>query len=143
MIAQLKNCFCLSDHVSIVGARIKQFDASDNVFNIWGSASNTVSKVGTAVGSETTENIGIVVKLVGKLIKTTAFSPQSSDGAFKFRRLPIYKMIYAVQNEQDMLAVPGVEPINMKRSEFLDAKHIRLVLFVCHKTSDMISDVHQ
>jgi hypothetical protein len=128
--------------VSIVGARIKQFDASDKVFEIWGSASNIVSKVGTAVGSETTENIGIVMQLVGKLIKNTTFSPQSSDSVFKFRRPPIYKMIYAVQNEQDMLAVPGVEPINMKRSEFLDAKHIRLVLFVCHKTSDVISDIH-
>ena len=128
--------------MSIAGARIKRSDASDNVFDIWGLVSNIVSTVGTAVGSETTENIGIVMNLVGKLIKNTTFSPQSSDSVFKFRRPPIYKMIYAVQNEQDMLAVPGVEPINMKRSEFLDAKHIRLVLFVCHKTSDVISDIH-
>ena len=127
--------------MSIAGARIKRSDASDNVFDIWGLVSNIVSTVGTKFGSETTENIGILVKLVGKLIKNTAFNPQSSDSAFKFRRLPIYSLIYAVQNEQDMLAVPGVEPINMKRSEFLDAKHIRLVLFVCHKTCDVISDL--
>ena len=127
--------------MSIAGARIKRSDASDNVFDIWGLVSNIVSTVGTRVGSETTENIGIVVKLVGKLIKNTAFSPQSSDSFFEFRRLPIYSLIYAVQNEQDMLAVPGVEPINMKRSEFLNAKHIRLVLFVCHKTCDVISDL--
>ena len=55
------------------------------------------------------------------------------------KRILIYGLIYTVQNEQNMLDQPGVEPIKMKQSEFLDAKHIRPVLFVCHKTSDMIS----
>ena len=57
-------------------------------------------------------------------------------------RILIYGLIYTVQNKQNMLDQPGVEPIKMKRSEFLDAKHIRPVLFVCHKTSDMIFDLH-
>ena len=120
---------------------VRQY-ASNIGFDIWGFGADLVSAIGTSVGSETTENIGIVVKLVGKLIENTAFNAQSSDSAFKLRRVPIYGLIYTVQNEQNMLAEPGVEPIKMKRSEFLNAKHIRLVLFVCHKTSEVISDVH-
>ena len=100
---------------------------------------DTVGTLGSLVGSEFTKNIGIVVKLVGKLIENTAFSTQSYDSSFKLRRIPIYRLIYTVQNEQIMLAEPGVEPIQMNQSEFLDAKHIRLVFFVCHKTSDVIS----
>ena len=100
---------------------------------------DTVGTLGSLVGSESTENIGIVVKLVGKLIENTAFSTQSYDSSFKLRRVPIYSLIYTVQNEQIMLAEKGVEPIQMKRSEFLDAKHNRLVFFVCHKTSNVIS----
>ena len=90
---------------------------------------DTVETLGSLVGSEFTENIGIVVNLVGKLIENTAFSAQSYDSSFKLRRLSIYRLIYKVQNEQIMLAEPGVEPIQMKQSEFLDAKHIRLVFF--------------
>ena len=58
------------------------------------------------------------------------------------KRILIYGLIYTVQNKQNMLDQPGVEPMKMKRSEFLDAKHIRLVLFVCHNTCDVISDLH-
>ena len=111
-------------------------------FDIAEVVADSVSLIGTSVGSESTENIGIVGKLVGKLIENTAFSAQSYNSSFKLRRIPIYRLIYTVQNEQIMLAEPGVEPIQMKQSEFLDAKHIRPVLFVCHKTSDMIFDLH-
>ena len=69
------------------------------------------------------------MNLVGKLIVNTAFNAQSYDSSFKLRRLKIYQLIYRVQNEQIMLDEQGVEPIQMKRSEFLDAKHIRLVFF--------------
>ena len=123
-------CFCLSGNVSISSARINGSDRMD-ILEIGGEI---VMGIGILVGSESAENIGIVVKLVGKLIENTAYT-------FKYRRLPVYGLIYTVQNEQIMLAEPGVEPIQMKRSEFLDAKHIRLVFFVCHKTSDMISDL--
>ena len=102
---------------------------------------DTVETIGSLVGSEFTENIGIVVNLVGQLIENTALSSQSYDSSFKLRRLSIYRLIYRVQNEQIMLDEQGVEPIQMKRSEFLDAKHIRLVFFVCHKTSDVNSDI--
>ena len=61
--------------MSISDARIKRSDASDIGFDIWGLASDIgfdiwglgadlVSAIGTSVGSETTENIGIVVKLL-------------------------------------------------------------------------------
>ena len=159
--------FFLPGDVSISSARIKQSDGrglfeifegvkdlGSSLGNLVGSESNetigfdiaevvadSVSLIGTSVGSESTENIGIVGKLVGKLIENTAFSAQSYNSSFKLRRIPIYRLIYTVQNEQIMLAEPGVEPIQMKQSEFLDAKHIRLVFFVCHKTSDVISDV--
>ena len=162
-------CFCLSDDVSISSARIKQSDGKgigSDIIGWFGSTvetlgslvglestenigteivgtlvGDTVGTLGSLVGSESTENIGIVVKLVGKLIENTAFSTQSYNSSFKLRRAAIYGLIYTVQNEQIMLAEKGVEPIQMKRSEFLDAKHIRLVFFVCHKTSDMISDL--
>ena len=151
-----KICFCLSGDVSISSARIKRSDGRGFFDNIWegvtnigssignlvGSDSNetigfditdivadSVSLIGTSVGSESTENIGIVGKLVGKLIENTAWSAQSYNSSFKWRRIPIYRLIYTVQNEQIMLAEPGVEPIQMKQSEFLDAKHIRLVFF--------------
>ena len=131
-------CFCLSDDVSISSARKKRSDG----FNFWDWGTGLVETVvAPLVESETTENLAIVGKLVGKLIENTAFSAQSYNSSFKLRRIPIYRLIYTVQNEQIMLAEPGVEPIQMKQSEFLDAKHIRLVFFVCHKTSDMISDV--
>ena len=128
--------------MSISSARIKRSDSWWSTgFDIVGIVTDSVSEIGTALGSESTENIGIVGKLVGKLIENTAFSAQSYNSSFKLRRIPIYGLIYKVQNEQIMLAEPGVEPIQMKRSDFLDAKHIRLVFFVCHKTSDVISDV--
>ena len=115
---------------------------SDLGFDFAEIAGDVVSAIGTGVGSETTENVGIVVKLVGKLIRCTAFNAQHSKETFSLDKQFIYGLIYTVQNEQNLLKVPGVKQINMKRSEFLDAKHIRLVLFVCHKTSDVISDVH-
>ena len=119
---------------------VRQY-ASNIGFDIWGFGADLVSAIGTSVGSETTENIGIVVKLVGKLIENIDFNAHPSDSAFQLRRVPLFGLIYTVQSEQNMLAEPGVEPIKMKRSEFLNAKHIRLVLFVCHKTSEVISDV--
>ena len=140
MTAQLKKniCFCLSDDVSISSARKKRSDG----FDIWDWTTGLVETVvAPLVESESTENLAIVGKLVGKLIENTAFSAQSYNSSFKLRRVPIYGLIYTVQNEQIMLDEQGVEPIQMKRSEFLDTKHIRLVFFVCHKTSDVISDV--
>ena len=113
---------------------------SDLGFGIAEFFGNAVSAIGTGVGSETTENVGIVVKLVGRLIRCTAFNAQHSKENFSLDKQFIYGLIYTVQNKQNMLKVPGVVQINMKQSEFLDAKHIRLVLFVCHKRSDVISD---
>jgi len=135
-----------------LGARIKRSgatktrttrDFSDIFSRGMASLGAKVTEIATDIGfgSEISENIGIVVKLVGKLMEKTAFRAKSSDSSFKLRRLPIYGLIFKVQNEENMLAVPGVEPIQMKQSEFLDAKHIVSVLFVCHKTSDMISDL--
>ena len=114
---------------------------SDAGFDIAGGIFDIVSEIGSGVGSETTENIGIVMNLIGRLIRCTAFNGQQSIGAFQWDKSFIYGLIYSVQNKQNLLEVPGVEPIKMKRSEFLDAKHIRLVYFVCHKISDVISDV--
>ena len=119
-------CFCLSDDVSISSARKKRSDG----FDIWDWTTGLVETVvAPLVESESTENLAIVGKLVGKLIENTAFSAQSYNSSFKLRRVPIYGLIYTVQNEQIMLDEQGVEPIQMKRSEFLDAKHIRLVFF--------------
>ena len=116
---------------------------SDLGFDIAEVTGDVLSAIGTGAGSETTENIGIVVKLVGKLIRCTAFNAQHSKETFPLDKLfTIGQLIYTVQNEQNVLNEPGVKPIHMKRSEFLDAKHIRLVLFVCHKRSDVISNVH-
>ena len=104
---------------------------SDAGFTIAGGIGDIVELIGTGIGSETTENIGIVVKLIGRLMKCTAFNGQQSIGAYSLDKPFIYDMIYSVQNKQNLLEVPGVAQIKMKRSEFLDAKHIRLVLFVC------------
>jgi len=110
-----------SDDVSISSARKKRSDG----FNFWDWGTGLVETVvAPLVESETTENLAIVGKLVGKLIENTAFSSQSYNSSFKLRRVPIYGLIYTVQNEQIMLDEQGVEPIQMKRSEFLDAKHI-------------------
>ena len=147
-------CFCLLDEASVsLGARIKRSGTTKTrtTRDLSDFFSKGIDLIGAIVpkiapdlglGSELSENIGILVKLVGKLVENTAFRAKSSDSSFKLRRLPIYGLIFKVQNEQNMLAEPGVEPIQMKQSEFLDAKHIMSVLFVCHKTSDMISDLY-
>jgi hypothetical protein len=96
-----------------------------------------IEKFGTASGSETAQNIGIVVELLTELIENTANNAQHSEETFSLDKQFIYGLIYKVQNKQNLLEVPGVVPINMIKSEFLDAKHIRLVLFVCHKRSDL------
>ena len=139
-------CFCLLDDAPVsLGARIKRSGATKTrtTRDLSDFFSKGVDLLGAIVpkiapdlglGSEISENIAIVVELVGKLVENTAFSSKSSDSSFKLRRLPIYGLIFKVQNEQNMLAEAGVEPIQMKQSEFLDAKHIVSVLFVCHKT---------
>jgi len=158
-----------SGDVSISSARIKQSDGrglfeifegvkdlGSSLGNLVGSESNetigfdiaevvadSVSLIGTSVGSESTENIGIVGKLVGKLIENTAFSGQSYNSSFKLRRIPIYRLIYTVQNEQIMLAEPGVEPIQMKQSEFLDAKHISEFAINVYNVSADDTELHE
>ena len=116
---------------------------SDAGFDIAGFIAEGISEIGSGLGSETTENIGIVVKLIGRLMRCTAFNGQQSIGAYSLDKPFIYGRIYSVQNKQNLLEVAGVAPIKMKRSEFLDAKHIRLVLFVCEvgKINDKNNDL--
>ena len=106
---------------------------SDLGFDIAELFGDAVSAIGTGAGSETTENAGIVVKLVGRLIRCTAFNAQHSKETFSLNKQFVYGLIYTVQNKQNMLKEPGVIQINMKQSEFLDAKHIRLVFLSVSK----------
>ena len=125
-----------------MGTRIKRSEGGDIALAAFKLGGALIEKFGTASGSETAQNIGIVVELLGELIENTANNAQHSEETFSLDKQFIYGLIYKVQNKQNLLEVPGVKAISMKKSEFLDAKHIRLVLFVCHKRSDVISNVH-
>ena len=117
----------------ISGTRIKRSELSDIILDSVGLVGELVSESGTSAGSETVENIGIVVKLIAKLIDNTAFNAQHSKETFSLNKQFVYGLIYTVQNKQNMLKEPGVIQTNMKRSEFLDAKHIRLVFLSVSK----------